>query len=178
MLLGRSATSPPPTSASRKTCRPCAPPSRRCARQLGREYPLIIGGKTVTTKDKIRSINPANPHELVGLFQKAGKEEVEPAMKAALKAFETWSRTPVEERANLLFRVAEIIRRRKHEFSAWMIFEVSKNYAEADADIAELIDFLRVLRRARRCAWPRPSLRCNCPASATSCGTSRWAWAS
>jgi len=109
--------------------------------QLGREYPLIIGGKTVTTKDKIRSINPANPHELVGLFQKAGKEEVEPAMKAALKAFESWSRTPVEERAQLLFRVGDIIRRRKHEFAAWMIFEVSKNYAEADADIAELIDF-------------------------------------
>ena len=109
--------------------------------QLGREYPLIIGGKTVTTNDKIRSINPADPHELVGLFQKAGKEEVEPAMKAALKAFESWSRTPVEERAQLLFRVGNIIRRRKHEFAAWMIFEVSKNYAEADADIAELIDF-------------------------------------
>ena len=58
-------------------------------------------------------------------------------MKAALKAFESWSRTPVEERASLLFRAADIIRRRKHEFSAWMIFEVSKNYAEADADIAE-----------------------------------------
>src|SRR5512141_2372080 len=109
--------------------------------QLGREYPLLIGGKTITTKDKIRSINPAKPGELVGLFQKAGKEEVEPAMKAALKAFATWSRTPVEERVKLLFRTAQIIRRRKHEFSAWMIFEVSKNYAEADADIAELIDF-------------------------------------
>jgi 1-pyrroline-5-carboxylate dehydrogenase len=128
--------------------------------QLGREYPLIIGGKTVTTKDKIRSINPAKPGELVGLFQKAGKEEVEPAMKAALKAFESWSRTPVEERASLLFRAAEIIRRRKHEFSAWMIFEVSKNYFEADADIAELIDFLEFYpREALRLAKAEPPVQ-------------------
>ncbi|HET7183142.1 MAG TPA: L-glutamate gamma-semialdehyde dehydrogenase [Terriglobales bacterium] len=128
--------------------------------QLGREYPLIIGGRQLTTKDKIRSINPANPHELVGLFQKAGKEEVEPAMKAALKAFESWSRTPVEERAGLLFRTADIIRRRKHEFSAWMIFEVSKNYAEADADIAELIDFLEFYgREALRLAKAEPPVQ-------------------
>ena len=128
--------------------------------QLGREYPLIIGGRQLTTKDKIRSINPANPHELVGLFQKAGKEEVEPAMKAALKAFESWSRTPVEERAGLLFRTADIIRRRKHEFSAWMIFEVSKNYAEADADIAELIDFLEFYgREALRLAKAEPPIQ-------------------
>ncbi len=128
--------------------------------QLGREYPLIIGGRHVTTKDKIRSINPANPHELVGLFQKAGKEEVEPAMKAALKAFDSWSRTPVEERANLLFRTAEIIRKRKHEFSAWMIFEVSKNFAEADADIAELIDFCEFYgREALRLAKAEPPVQ-------------------
>jgi 1-pyrroline-5-carboxylate dehydrogenase len=128
--------------------------------QLGREYPLIIGGRQLTTKDKIRSINPANPHELVGLFQKAGKEEVEPAMKAALKTFESWSRTPVEERAGLLFRTADIIRRRKHEFSAWMIFEVSKNYAEADADIAELIDFLEFYgREAFRLAKAEPPVQ-------------------
>ncbi len=128
--------------------------------QLGREYPLIVGGKNLTTKDKIRSINPAKPHELVGLFQKAGKEEVEPAIKAALKAFASWSRTPVEERANLLFRTADIIRRRKHEFSAWMIFEVSKNYAEADADIAELIDFLEFYgREALRLAKAEPPVQ-------------------
>ena len=127
---------------------------------LGREYPLIIGGKKITTQDKIRSINPAKPTELVGLFQKAGKEEVEPAMKAALKAFEKWSRTPVEERAHLLFRVGDIIRRRKHEFSAWMIFEVSKNDAEADADIAELIDFCEFYgREALRLAKAEPPVQ-------------------
>ena len=115
--------------------------------ELGREYDLVIGGKRIKTQDKLKSINPAKPSELVGLFQKAGTAEVEPAMNAALKAFESWSRTPVEERANLLFRTAKIVRERKHEFSAWMIFEVGKNWAEADADTAELIDFLEYYGR-------------------------------
>ncbi|MFB3815286.1 MAG: L-glutamate gamma-semialdehyde dehydrogenase [Terriglobales bacterium] len=129
-------------------------------RELGREYPLVIGGKEVFTKDKLKSINPAKPAELVGLFQKAGKEEVEPAMQAALKAYETWSRTPVEERAALLLRVGELVRRRKHEFSAWMIFEVAKNWAEADADTAETLDFCEFYaREALRLAKAEPPVQ-------------------
>jgi 1-pyrroline-5-carboxylate dehydrogenase len=109
--------------------------------QLGREYDLIIGGKRIKTPDKIKSLNPAKPSQIVGIHQKAGAEHVEPAMQAALKAFETWSRTSMEERAGLLFRVADTMRERKLEFCAWLVFEVSKNWAEADADIAETIDF-------------------------------------
>src|SRR5579864_7407983 len=109
--------------------------------QLGREYDLIIGGKRVKTTDKIKSLNPAKPSQVVGLHQKAGKEHVEPAMKSALAAFESWSRTTVEERAGLVFRVADLIRQRKMEFMAWLVFEVSKNWAEDDADITETIDF-------------------------------------
>src|SRR2546427_3550337 len=93
--------------------------------QLGREYDLIIGGKRVKTTDKIRSLNPTKPSQVVGVHQKAGREHVEPAMNAALRAFETWSRTSVEERASLLFRVGDLLRERKFEFSAWMVFEVS-----------------------------------------------------
>src|SRR3989440_11530385 len=109
--------------------------------QLGREYDLVIGGRHVKTQDKIKSLNPARPSEVVGLHQKAGKEHVEPAMQAALKAFESWSRTTVEERASLLFRAADLLRQRKMEYMAWLVFEVSKNWAEADADISETIDF-------------------------------------
>ncbi|PYX81371.1 MAG: L-glutamate gamma-semialdehyde dehydrogenase [Acidobacteria bacterium] len=115
--------------------------------QLGREYDLIIGGKHVKTQDKLKSINPAKPSQLVGLHQKAGKDQVEPAMNAALKAFETWSRTPVEERAALLFRTGDLLRERKFEFCAWLVFEVSKNWGEADADIAETIDFCEFYSR-------------------------------
>jgi len=109
--------------------------------QLGREYDLIIGGKRVKTLDKIKSINPAKPSQVVGVHQKAGKEHVEPAMQAALGAFHSWSQTSFEERASLVFRVGDLLRERKFEFAAWMVFEVSKNWAEADADVVETIDF-------------------------------------
>ena len=115
--------------------------------ELGREYDLIIGGKRVKTKDKIKSINPAKPSQVVGLHQKAGKEHVEPAMQAALEAFGGWSRLSAEERASLVFRVGDVMRERKFEFCAWLVFEVSKNWAEADADIAETIDFCEYYAR-------------------------------
>src|SRR5438132_5185041 len=115
--------------------------------QLGREYDLVIGGKRVKTTDKIKSINPAKPSQVVGLHQKAGKDHVEPAMKAALQAFESWSRTSAEERASLLFRIGDLLRERKFEFCAWLVFEVSKNWAEADGDIAETIDFCEYYSR-------------------------------
>ena len=115
--------------------------------QLGREYDLIIGGKRVKTTDKIKSLNPSKPSEIVGIHQKAGKEHVEPAMQAALKAFESWSRTSIEERAALLFRVGDAMRQRKMEYMAWLVFEVSKNWAEADADISETIDFCEFYAR-------------------------------
>ena len=115
--------------------------------QLGREYDLIIGGQRVKTADKIRSLNPTRPSEIVGIHQKAGKEQVEPAMNAALKAFESWSRTSVKERADLLFRVGDLLRQRKMEYMAWLVFEVSKNWAEADADISETIDFCEFYAR-------------------------------
>src|SRR6266480_4260132 len=115
--------------------------------QLGREYDLIIGGRRVKTTDKIKSLNPAKPSQIVGIHQKAGKEHVEPAMRAALAAFETWSQTSFEERASLLFRVGDLLRERKFELGAWMVFEVSKNWAESDADVAETIDFCEYYSR-------------------------------
>src|SRR3981081_3060497 len=115
--------------------------------QLGREYDLIIGGKRVKTADKIRSLNPTRPSEVVGIHQKAGKGQVEPAMNAALKAFESWSRMSVKERADLLFRAGDLMRQRKMEYMAWLVFEVSKNWAESDADFSETIDFCEFYAR-------------------------------
>src|SRR5438270_2512758 len=115
--------------------------------ELGRQYDLEIGGRLVKTEGKIKSLNPAKPSEVVGIHQKAGPEHVEPAMQAALKAFETWSKAPIEERVGLLLRASEIIRERKFEFCAWLVFEVGKNWAEADADIGETIDFIEFYAR-------------------------------
>lgn len=115
--------------------------------ELGREYDLVIGGRRSRTAHKIHSLNPAHPSQLVGIHQKASLEHVEPAMEAALRAFETWRFAPAAERAALVFRVAEILRRRKAEFNAWMVFEVGKNWAEAEADTCEAIDFCEFYAR-------------------------------
>src|ERR1043165_8552689 len=110
-------------------------------RQLGREYPLVIGGERIATGALLDSINPANRTQVVGRFNKATKELANRAVEEAAKAFETWKHTPASDRVALLFRVAEIMRERKHELSAWMIHEVAKTWAEADGDTAEAIDF-------------------------------------
>jgi 1-pyrroline-5-carboxylate dehydrogenase len=117
------------------------------ASQLGREFDLIIGGRSIRTQGKIRSLNPARPAQVVGVHQKAGAEHAEEAMAAALSAFESWSRTSVETRVSLLLNAAAIIRSRHFEFCAWLTYEVGKNWAEADADVGETIDFLEFYAR-------------------------------
>jgi 1-pyrroline-5-carboxylate dehydrogenase len=114
---------------------------------LGHEYELIIGGQRVRTEQKIKSLNPAKPAQVVGVHQKAGLEHAERAMKAALEAFATWQYVAVAERAALLLQTADLIRRRKFEFCAWLTYEVGKNWVEADADVAETIDFLEFYAR-------------------------------
>src|ERR1700744_643018 len=116
-------------------------------RQLGREYDLIIGGHRERTSGKITSHNPAKPSDPVGVHQKAGAEHAQEAMDAAQRAFHSWSRTSVDVRASLLLNAAAIIRERKFEFAAWLTYEVGKNWAEADADVAETIDFLEFYAR-------------------------------
>jgi 1-pyrroline-5-carboxylate dehydrogenase len=120
---------------------------RQVHSQLGTEYDLVIGGRMLRTKDKIKSVNPAKPSEVVGIHQKAGAEHAETAMQAALNAFESWRTTSWEERASLLLNASAIIQSRRLEFNSWMVYEVGKNWAEADADTAETIDFLEFYAR-------------------------------
>jgi 1-pyrroline-5-carboxylate dehydrogenase len=115
--------------------------------KLGREYDLVIGGKRLKTDGKIVSVNPARPAEVVGTHQMAVEQHVELAMSAAQAAFATWSRKSSEERAGLLFRTADLVRERKFEMCAWLTYEVGKNWAEADADVGETIDFLEFYGR-------------------------------
>lgn len=117
------------------------------ASSLGKRYDLIIGGKTVTTSDTIQSIDPSHPSSVVGIVSKAGQKEAEMAMDAALAAFESWKRVSPGDRAEYLFKAAKIVRERKFEFSAWMVYECGKNWVEADADTAEAIDFLEFYGR-------------------------------
>lgn len=114
---------------------------------LGQDYPLIIGGERVETEDKIVSFNPADKEEIIGRVSKSNKELAEKAMQSALEAFKTWKKVKPEVRADVLFKAAAIIRRRKHEFSALLTKEAGKPWNEADADTAEAIDFLEYYGR-------------------------------
>ena len=115
--------------------------------ELGREYPLVIGGERLFTDDKLSSINPARKTEVIGIHQHATKEHANQAVEVAAKAFETWRWTPAVERAELLFKAAALMRERKHYYSAWMVHEVAKTWPEADGDTAEAIDFLEFYAR-------------------------------
>lgn len=119
----------------------------RAERDMGIEYPLVIGGERIFTKDKIRSLNPSNPSEVVGYVSKASREHAEEAVQAALKAFETWKKVNPDARARYLLKAAAIMRRRRFDISATMVLEVGKSWAEADADTAEAIDFLEYYAR-------------------------------
>ncbi|MFC4076268.1 L-glutamate gamma-semialdehyde dehydrogenase [Salinithrix halophila] len=115
--------------------------------ELGREFPLIIGGERIETEDKLVSVNPYRKDQVVGKVSKADKELAERAMQSALETFETWRKWPVHLRADILFKAAAIIRRRRHEFSAAMVYESGKNWLEADADTSEAVDFLEYYGR-------------------------------
>jgi 1-pyrroline-5-carboxylate dehydrogenase len=126
-------------------------------KRMGKKYPLIVAGKRIMTTDTIASLNPANPSESVGFFSRADTELAEKALQAALKAFELWKHVPARKRADVLFKSAKIMRRRRFEINAWMIKEVGKNYTEADGDTAEAIDFLEFYgREALRLAGEQP----------------------
>lgn len=115
--------------------------------QFGREYPNIIGGKEVFSEKKTKSINPANPDQVVGIFQKSGADQADLAINTAYDTFQWWRNFPADERAKYLFKAAELIRKRRYEINAWMIKEEGKNFAEADADVSEAVDFLEYYGR-------------------------------
>jgi 1-pyrroline-5-carboxylate dehydrogenase len=115
--------------------------------EFEREYPLIIGNKQVTLDAKLKSYNPSNPNQVVGIFQKGGKEEALNALDVALDAFEKWRWIDSCKRADFLFKAAKVMRRRRFEMNATMVLEVGKTWPEAEADTSEAIDFLEFYAR-------------------------------
>ncbi|HET9028893.1 MAG TPA: L-glutamate gamma-semialdehyde dehydrogenase, partial [Candidatus Aquilonibacter sp.] len=117
----------------------------------------VIDGAKIETEKKIRSLNPANPDEVVGLTSSASKEQANAAIEAAARAFESWKRTTPQERAAYIFKAAELMRQRRYHYDALLVLEVGKSWPEADGDIAEAIDFLEYYaREALRYAEPQP----------------------
>lgn len=114
---------------------------------VGHYYKLVIDGEYVDTKEKLESVNPCNTKEIVGTTAKATKKDAEKAMKGAWKAFEDWKTWSMDARARILLKAAAILKRRRLEACALMSLEVGKNYAEADVEVAECIDFLEYYAR-------------------------------
>jgi 1-pyrroline-5-carboxylate dehydrogenase len=126
-------------------------------RGFGRFYPLVIGGQTVETRKRIRSLNPAAPSQIVGETASASPEDAQRAIAAAERAFDSWKRVPARERADVLFRAAALLRERRFLYDALLVYEVGKSWPEADADVAEAIDFLEFYgREMLRYAQPQP----------------------
>ncbi|WP_046174411.1 L-glutamate gamma-semialdehyde dehydrogenase [Domibacillus indicus] len=114
---------------------------------LGGHYPLVIGGERISTEEKIISYNPADKQQVIGSVSKADRVLAEKAMQAALEAFQTWKKVSPDIRADVLFKAAAIVRRRRHEFSALLTKEAGKPWREADIDTAEAIDFMEYYAR-------------------------------
>jgi 1-pyrroline-5-carboxylate dehydrogenase len=115
--------------------------------QFTLDYPVIIGGEKITTEDKITSLNPSNTSEVVGRVSKANPEMANRAVETAYAKFEEWKNVPAKKRAAYLLKASKLMRKRKFEFAAWMVYEVGKNWAEADGDVAEAIDFMEFYAR-------------------------------
>lgn len=115
--------------------------------QFGATAPLIIGGEPITTDTVIASLNPADPTQVVGKTSSATVDLANRAIEVAHATFATWRSVPTAERVGYLVKAAEEMRRRKFELCAWIIFEVSKSWAEADGDVAEAIDFCEYYAR-------------------------------
>ncbi len=129
----------------------------RVRKELGREYPLVIDGEKIKTSATIASIDPSNPDNVVGKVAEGTREHADRALQAALERFKTWQFVAPEERASYLFKAAKVIRDRKFDYAAWMVFEVGKSWAEAYGDVAETIDFLEFYgREALRYAAEQP----------------------
>jgi 1-pyrroline-5-carboxylate dehydrogenase len=115
--------------------------------RLGTEYPNIIGGEEVHSQEKFQSLNPSNPRQVVGLFQKGTADDAVRALDVAWNTFETWSKVSPEKRAGYLFKGAKLMRKHRFELNAAEVLEVGKTWPEADADVAEAIDFLEFYGR-------------------------------
>lgn len=115
--------------------------------KLGKTIPLHIGGKDIETDDRLSSVNPALPDEIIGTVSQAGIEHVDLAFTAASKAFTEWSQKIFSERAKVLFKAAKIARQESYILSAWQVLEVGKQWGQAQADVAEAIDFLEYYGR-------------------------------
>src|SRR5271170_849127 len=132
----------------------------RVRAEMGRDYELWIAGSAHKTGDLLTSVNPSKTSEVVGKHHKATPELATRAIEDAHAYFGEWSRVPVERRVELVVRAADLIRKRKLDFDAWLVLEAGKTWPEADGDVSEAIDFAEYYaRQMQRFASPEPTVQ-------------------
>ena len=130
---------------------------RQVRSEFGHEYRLRIGSEYFSTGDRLESVNPSNPSEIVGVHHRADAVLAARAVEAAWQYFPPWSRVPAADRIGMTLEAARILRRRKLEFDAWLVYEAGKTWPEAEADVSEAIDFCEYYaREMERLAAPQP----------------------
>ena len=115
--------------------------------EMGREYPILIGSERIHADQKFNSNNPSKSSDVLGVFQKGDALIANKAMEVALTTFEQWKNVPPTKRADYLFKAAKLMRKERFELNAVEMLEVGKTWPEADADVAEAIDFLEFYGR-------------------------------
>jgi RHH-type proline utilization regulon transcriptional repressor/proline dehydrogenase/delta 1-pyrroline-5-carboxylate dehydrogenase len=127
------------------------------AEALGEDYGLVIGGKTILNRPMLASYNPSHKSQVVGRVALATVDDAVAAIDTARRAFPEWSKVDVNYRAEYLELMAREMRQRRFELAAWQVYEVGKPWAEADADVAEAIDFCQYYAgQMRQLADPQP----------------------
>ncbi|MDX9720319.1 MAG: proline dehydrogenase family protein [Myxococcota bacterium] len=108
---------------------------------LGQTLPVVVGGDKRSKRKLEASVYPANPDVIVAQCALAETADIEEAIAISRKHYLAWSRRPAKERADILRKAARIMTDRRWELTALQVFEVAKNWEEADADVGEAIDF-------------------------------------
>ena len=115
--------------------------------EFGHEYRLRLGNEWIATDDRLSSVNPSKPAEIVGVHHRATAEIAKRAVETAYAAFPKWSGTPARERVRMALEAARILRERRFEMDAWLSFEAGKTWPEAEAELAEAVDFCEYYAR-------------------------------
>jgi RHH-type proline utilization regulon transcriptional repressor/proline dehydrogenase/delta 1-pyrroline-5-carboxylate dehydrogenase len=134
----------PPTDFSRAAERDrFAQALARVRSEIGQRYALAIPGAREAPESERPALNPARPSEVLGVVALAGRAHAARAIENAVAAFPAWRDVPAAQRIELALRAAGLLLARRHELAAWQVLEQAKSWREADADVAEAIDYLR-----------------------------------
>ena len=114
---------------------------RKVDAERGTTFPLVIGGERIMTEKKITSLDPATK-EVLGYTCSADAALATKAIEVANEAFQSWKKTPVEERIRCMRKLAQLLIDNRYEIDAWNVLESGKNWGEADGELCEQLDFI------------------------------------